>query len=115
MALRLIVLVAAVLAIICVLLVGRRNSSGVLVALFVLWVFAPFGALGMLVKASNHWDDRKRRLLRGLTIVVCAAAVCIYGFVANGISTSKPAFWFLVLPAASLVAIATTYLTALRK
>jgi hypothetical protein len=115
MSTRLVVLVATLFAIACVLTVGRKSSSGVLIALFVLWVFIPFGALGLLIKASSGWGHRKHQILQGLSLAVCVVAAFVYGAVAFASLPAKPAFWFLVLPPALLVMIGTTYMATLRK
>ena len=114
MSTRVVVLLAALFAIACVLTVGHKNPSGVLNALFVVWVFAPFAALGLLIKASSGWDRRRNQRVAALSISLCAVAVCVYGTVAFVAAPSKPAFWFLVLPPASLTIIAITYVSALR-
>jgi hypothetical protein len=111
---RLVVLAAAVFAIICVLAVGRNNSSGLLITLFVLWVFAPFVMLALLIKASRRWAPRRQLLLQRLSLFVCAASTIAYGLVAFGFALSKPAFWFLVTPLASLSTIAIVHLAALK-
>ena len=111
---RLVILAAALFAIICVLVVGHKNSSNLLITLFVLWVFAPFAVLGLLVKAGSRWARSKQLLSQRLGLSICAVSTCIYGVVAFGVPTSKPAFWFLVLPLVSLCLIAVVYLVALR-
>ena len=115
MAPRLVILVAALFALICVLAVGRRNSSSLLIALFVLWVFLPFAVLALLVKASGRWSARRQSLLKVLNLAICAVAACVYGVVAFVAPTAKPAFWFLILPGLSLGAIAVTGVAALRE
>ena len=112
---RVVILLAALFAIACVLAVGRNNSSGLLVTPFVLWVFAPFALLGLLVKASGSWDSRRHKRLHALVLGVCVVTTCVYGAVAFIATPSRPAFWFLVLPMVSLVLMAIIYVLALRK
>ena len=114
MATRFAILAAASCAVICVLVAGRRNSSSLLITLFVLWVFAPFAVLALLVKSSRSWARGKQALLQRLSLVVCAASVSVYAVVAFVAEVSKPAFWFLVTPMASLCVIVVAYLVRLR-
>jgi len=108
------ILVAASIAVICVLAVGRRNSSNLLVTLFVLWVFAPFAVLALLVKSSRSWAGEKRVLLQRLSLSICAASASVYGVVAFGVQVPRPAFWFLITPLGSLCVIGVAYLVGLR-
>ena len=113
-AVKVVLVASALFAIICMLAVGHRNSSGLLIALFAVWVLAPFAALWLLVKSCGGWARGKRLLLQGLSLAVCVVSAGVYGGVALGVSKSKPAFWFLVVPSVSLGLIALTYLVVLR-
>lgn len=84
---------------------GRRNPSLLLMALFVIWVLAPFVALA--------WANAHSRL-HALSVLVAAASLAIYGTIALGPPTAKPAFWFLVVPAAAWLAIATGLIASRR-
>lgn len=77
------------------LLVGRHNPSRLLVAMFLVWVLAPFIAL-----AFTKWA------LPVLTVLIALASLAIYGRVALGPPTAQPAFAFLVVPLASWLVIA---------
>jgi peptidoglycan/LPS O-acetylase OafA/YrhL len=94
-----------------VLVAGRRNSSVVLIALFVGWVAFPFVA-GLL--ADRRLRDRPvvaRRRLHLTMIVLAAGALASYAYVTFGPRRQKMAAPFLLIPAASLAVIAGVALT----
>jgi hypothetical protein len=81
---------------------GRGNRSLFLVVLFVVWVLAPF--VGLLVAAAA--SKRRSVALYSLMLVLPLASVAIYADVALGRPRAKPAFAFLVVPAASWLLLA---------
>jgi hypothetical protein len=90
------------------LYVGRRQSSAVLLLLFAAWVLAPFGALVWAWLASKSWSCTTRATLHALMLILALASLAIYGEMGLGPPRAKPAFAFLVVPATSLLLIATT-------
>lgn len=108
--LRTVALVAAVVgavgSIVCVLRVGHRNKSIVLIAMFVIWDVAPFVGLLLAHRASRRWPSIAQSALSGVTLVVALASLAIYGVVALGPPRPTPASWFLIVPVASWLLIA---------
>ena len=90
-----------------VLYAGHRNPSPVLMALFVVWVLAPFMALGWANMISPRWSVPARASLYTGSLLLTAASLAIYGMVALGPPRPRPAFFFLVVPLVSLLLIAT--------
>ena len=82
--------------------VGRRNESRLLLALFTGWVLAPFIGLTWCHVPAKRWSDSARAALHFLTLVLALGSLAIYGYVALGPPRAKPAFFFLVIPPASL-------------
>ena len=81
--------------------VGRHNRSRLLILLFTIWVLSPFVAL---ISAHALWKRLPARTgsrLDSLMLVLTLVSLTIYGRVALGSPISKPAFVFLVVPAAS--------------
>src|SRR5882724_4366404 len=83
--------------------VGRRNPSRVLLIMFALWVLSPFAALVWAEMVSKGWQVLTRVTVYGLMVVVAVGSLAIYGEVAFGPPRPQPAFWFLVVPAASWI------------
>lgn len=86
--------------------VGNRNPSGLLIALFVIWVLSPFVALILAHIASSRWATLTRATLYILMLVLPLVSLTLYGDVALGPSRPTPAFRFLVIPGASWLLIA---------
>jgi hypothetical protein len=85
---------------------GRRNDSRILLALFVLWVLFPFMALLWANMVSKRWTVHTRATLYSLMLVLTLCSLANYGKVALGPPRAKPAFVFVVVPAASWLPIA---------
>jgi len=81
--------------------VGRHNNSRILIALFTIWVLAPFAALVFANVVSRSWPVLTRVALYGVTLVITLGSLAIYGVVAFGPPRPKPAFAFLVVPLVS--------------
>jgi hypothetical protein len=81
--------------------VGRHNSSWVLMALFAVWVLAPFAALIWVVIVT-----RRRTVFCLATLAIILVSLAIYGDVALGPPRPKPAGMFLIVPLMSLLMIA---------
>ena len=92
--------------------VGHRNPSILLLILFVLWVTAPFVALGVANRRSTHWPRLTRTALYGVTLAITLTTVVSYGDVVLRPPKSTPASRFLLVPAASWVLLTIVLLIA---
>jgi hypothetical protein len=91
---------------------GRRNPSTLLMAMFAIWVLAPFVALALADAASKQWSDLTRTTLYALMFVITFETLAAYAYIAFGPSRPQPAFTFLVLPPASVLLSAIVLRTA---
>jgi len=84
----------------------RRNNSRILVVLFTIWVIAPFAALVLAQVNSKRWPVPIRVVFDRLMLALTLGSLAVYG--ANALSplSTKGAFVFVVVPAASWVLIA---------
>lgn len=72
---------------------GRQNTPKILLAIFAVWVLAPFvGLLALRVSMAG-------------TAVITAVTLAIYGYAAFGPPLAKPASVFLLVPLVSWVLI----------
>ena len=92
--------------------VGRHNNSQLLLILFALWILFPFAGFLLAGQISKHWTVLSRVTLYGVMLVVTAASLAFYGYVAFGQPIGKPASVFLVVPAASCLILAITVVPA---
>ena len=67
---------------------------------------APFIALTWCHAPAKRWSESARAALHFMTLVLALGSLAIYGYVALGPPRAKPAFFFLVIPPASLILIA---------
>jgi hypothetical protein len=86
--------------------VGHRNSSRILLALFVVWVLSPFVALVLADPISKRWPILTRTTLHSVSLILTLASLAIYGVAALGPPIAKPASVFLMVPLASWLLIA---------
>jgi len=100
------------------LMAGRRNNSSLLMALFTIWVLAPFVVLGLASLGSKSWLALTRTTLYGVMLVVSVTSVIIYAGVAFGPPRPQGATAFVLVPLSSwllmAVAIPIAALTARR-
>ena len=82
---------------------GRRNPSALLMAVFAIWVLAPFAALAAADAMSKAWSAVTRTALYVLMILTAFVTLGVYGYVAFGPSRPQPAFWFLIVPPGSVL------------
>jgi hypothetical protein len=82
------------------LLVGHRNPSRLLIALFVIWDLSPFVALVLADMVSKRWSAITRAALYGVMLILTLASLAFYADVALR-PRSQPAFRFLVVPLGS--------------
>ena len=80
---------------------GRRNHSRVLLALFALWILAPFVLLFWAGVRSKRWSLLTRVTLHSLMLVVSLGCLATYGYTAFSPPRSQAAFAFVVIPPAS--------------
>lgn len=103
---RTLLLCGATVAVACTLYAGRHNASVLLMALFVVWVSSPF--FGFLM--AERWAERMRAniaaTVHASALLITVFSVAIYAFIAFGPPRQHVAFAFLVVPAASWLAIA---------
>jgi hypothetical protein len=98
---------------------AEQHPPPMLAVLFIIWVFAPFAALGLANLFSPRWQRPVRLTLYVVTLLVTAASLAIY--IDNNIArrTAHPAgVWVAVPPASviiSIIAIAVGALIAKRK
>jgi len=85
---------------------GRRNPSRLLILGFLIWVLSPFVGLLWADIVSNRWSVVPRATLYGVMLILTLVSLAIYGNVAFGPPRPQAAFSFIVVPAASWLAIA---------
>jgi hypothetical protein len=96
-----------------VMYLGLRQKSDLLVAMFVIWVLAPFGGLVLADRRSKRWPDRGRVIIHAATIFLSLASFAAYADVFLR-PIAKPASRFLLVPLASWVVIGIVVLAARR-
>ena len=97
------------------LYVGRRNSSAVLMAMFVIWVLTPFMAFGWTETKSKSLSIRTLGIARRAMIALTVEMSAIYWYVAFEPRITKAAAPFLFVPAISLLVFGIVVLRARRK
>jgi hypothetical protein len=83
------------------LLRSGRSTPQSLLVIFVLWVLFPFMALVWANLVSKRWPVVTQATLYTVTLVLTLGSLAIYGAVALGLSTARPAAVFLLVPAAT--------------
>ena len=83
------------------LLVGRRNNSRLLLALFAIWVASPFVGLAWASLASKRWSILTRATLHAVMLILTVGSLGIYGNMISAPAGSKLAVPFLVVPLGS--------------
>lgn len=99
----LVLLADAITSLTLMFMVGRRNESRILMLLFTLWVLAPYVALTMANLVSQRWAANTQAALHIMMLIVSVGTAAIYAVVAMGPPRPQPAFWFLIVPPASLL------------
>jgi hypothetical protein len=77
-----------------------------LVALFIVWVSAPFLAVIVAIYLSRNWRNSVRRALYAITPVLTLVSLAIYGYGMAWPLASQPAFPYVALPIASWLLLA---------
>ena len=88
------------------LVVGRRNSSRLLLVVFAVWVLSPFAVLAAANMVSKTWSALSRTTLYGVMLVLTPGSLAVYGNIAFGHPRPQPAFAFVIVPPASFLLIA---------
>jgi galactitol-specific phosphotransferase system IIC component len=100
------VLIGAVGSVGLMLRAGHRNESGLLLAVFTIWVLSPFMALALADVVSKRWSAPARTTVYGVMLTVTLGSLAVYGVDALVSLNRHAAFVFIVVPAASLLLIA---------
>src|SRR5215203_3798066 len=77
------------------------GGSVILLAVFAVWVLAPLAALFGAEMYGRGWCSNSRTTLHVVALIVALASPLVYGSVALGAPRPQPAFYFMVVPAAS--------------
>lgn len=99
-------LTCAVISLACMFRVGQHNRSGLLVALFTVWVASPFAALLWARRFAYWYTYAAQAMTYGLIFLVSIGSAVFYGFAAFGGHWPKPALPFLAAPLLSWFLIA---------
>ena len=102
--------VGAVGSVTFTLIVGHRNQSVLLMAMFVIWVLSPFVGVTWAARHFRHRTPRAQTALCAVALLIALGALLAYGTVAFGRPLGKPALMFLAFPFASWLLIAATAL-----
>jgi hypothetical protein len=90
-------LICAITSLILVINAGRNNSSILLQALFIIWVFSPFVVILFVNKLSKVWKAKIQFWFYWVTIFLTGISIIAYSGILTPQNT-KPAFIFLVFP-----------------
>ena len=101
-----VLIVAAAASVLLMLRAGRHNPSILLMLMFVVWVSAPFAALGLAGRFARGWSEQSWVLFRRAAVVVAVGSTLIYGYDAVKPLSSKAAFIYLVVPVVSWIVLA---------
>ena len=85
------------------LLVGRNNGSLLLMSMVVIWVGLPYLAQGLVAARAPRWPVRQQQMLYMMMLILATASLLLYGWVAFGPYTARPAFMFVIVPRISWV------------
>ena len=78
---------------------GKRvGAPGILIVLFTIWVVSPFALLALAYIGSKRWADLTRATIHGVTPIISAASLVIYGTTALGTPRPKTAIFVMVAP-----------------
>ena len=100
----LIALVFGAVASIGLLRHAQQHPPPFLAVLFVIWVFAPFGLLGVANLRSRNWPVAVRKTLCFVSLAVTVASLAIYLDDSFSHRTTHPAgVWVAVPPAAVIL------------
>lgn len=89
---------------------GRHNSAVILIVLFAGWVLSPFLALLVADARARGWSPQTQRLIYWLILMITPLSLIFYSHLVEPAGV-KPAFVFLIIPLASWVVMAISFLT----
>jgi hypothetical protein len=81
----------------------RVGAPRLLIALFAMWVVSPFVLLAAGHVLSRRWSLLIQAAVHGVTVLVAAASLTVYGVVALGAARPKTAVFVIVAPASWLL------------
>ena len=87
------------------LMLGVARPPFLLMAIFIFWVLSPFAGLLWLLVVSKSWPRMIRATLYGLTAILTAGSLAVYGHPDWRPPGTRPAFIFLTFPLASWLVI----------
>lgn len=100
-----VLVVAALASLGFTLYTGRHNASMLLIALFAVWVVAPFAGFFVVLRlAEGHAPGIRKAMHAGAMVIALSSAV-VYAAVTFGANPMHTAFPFLAVPAASWLGI----------
>jgi uncharacterized membrane protein len=82
---------------------AQQHPPPIIIALFVVWVLAPFAILGGANLLSSRWPASLRTTLSVVTLCVAVASVGIYLDDNFARRTAKPAFVYVATPPATVL------------
>lgn len=100
----------ALAALALTLYTGRHNSSVLLVTMFSLWVISPFAGFTAATRAVRGVRGDIAAATDAAAVVVALCSVAIYAVIAFGPPRRQTAFAFVVVPAASWLAVLPVFL-----
>jgi hypothetical protein len=103
----LVTLASAACALVSMAIVGQRQRSVLLIALFTMWVLLPYAAFALANARARAWRPAARRTVQYATIVVALAAMGRYLAVVLWPLKVRPASTFLIVPFVSCLVFAT--------
>jgi hypothetical protein len=102
---RLTIAVAALGSVVPMFIVGHRQRSVILMAMFFVWVLSPYVGLGLLNARARAWNPSGRRTLQYASLVISLAALGRYVWVLIWPLKAQPASTFMIVPFVSWIAI----------
>ena len=95
-------------------IIGQRQRSVLLIAMFTVWVLLPYVALTVLNMRARAWSAEARHSVQYATLLISLASLARYVAVVLRPLKSQPASTFLIVPLASWIAIGIVALVAMR-
>ncbi|MEO8482252.1 MAG: hypothetical protein ABI634_08590 [Acidobacteriota bacterium] len=112
---RVVLIVGAVVSLALMYRAGHRNPSVLLMAMFAIWVAAPFAAMGFAGRAVRRWPSQSQTWVDRATLAVVLGSVGTYVVDAATPISPKAAFIYLVVPLVSWIVLAIVGAVALSK
>ena len=100
--------IAAIGSLASMFIIGSRQKSLLLIAMFLVWVLSPYVALAVLDSRARAWHSASRVRMRYATVLISLMALGRYMWVVIWPLEAQPASTFLIVPFISWIAIAVT-------